>query len=110
MSEPARVTGGHGYGDALTALLDQICAGGARVKLPRRLAPGSVICLDFKTGPSDHHSVHARVVHARKEERGFNWLCGLCFEGVDPSETRRIDAYVEAERKRRETGFAMPRI
>ena len=109
MSEPARVS----VGDegSRPAMLDQICEGGARVKTSERLAPGAVVGIDFKTGAGEQqHSLSARVVHAFKDERGFNWYCGLSFVRVDPQESQRLADFIEAERKRRETGFAMPRI
>lgn len=107
MTQPARLAR---QGSSRTALLDNIGGGGACVKVAERLAPGTVVALDFSTGPSDRHSVHARVVHATREERGFNWQCGLCFVDLAPAESRRIADYVEAEGKRREVGFAMPRV
>jgi PilZ domain len=107
MSEPARLIVRNG--ESRNAVLDQISAGGARVKVAQKLQPGAVIGLDFKTSPSDHHTLHARVVHVLKEERGFSWHCGLCFVDADTRELQRIEAFVEAERKRREVGFAMPR-
>lgn len=107
MSEPARLTGRNG--ESRNAVLDQISAGGARVKVAQKLQPGTVVGIDFKTSPSDRHTLHARVVHVLKEERGFNWHCGLCFVDADSAELQRIAQFVEAERKRREVGFAMPR-
>ncbi|HEV2878098.1 MAG TPA: PilZ domain-containing protein [Candidatus Eremiobacteraceae bacterium] len=107
MSEPARLTVQRGQ--PRNALLDQICAGGARVKVAEKLQPGSVIGLDFKTSTGAHHTLHAKVIHVLKEERGFNYHCGLCFVNADSKELERIAEFVEEERKRRETGFAMPR-
>jgi c-di-GMP-binding flagellar brake protein YcgR len=107
MSEPVRVST---HGESRAAMLDEICAGGARVKISQRLSPGSVIGIDFTTAAGDHHALSARVVHALKDERGFAWRCGLCFIDAEPAETRRLDDYVEQERKRREVGFAMPRV
>jgi hypothetical protein len=107
MSEPARLILRQGVSH--NALLDQISAGGARVKVAEKLQPGAVIGLDFKTSVGAHHSLHARVVHILKEERGYNWHCGLCFVDADAQEVLRIADFVEQERKRRETGFAMPR-
>ncbi len=107
MSEPARLI--VKAGTTRNALLDQISAGGARVKVAEKLQPGVVIGLDFKTSTGTHHNLHARVVHVLKEERGYNWHCGLCFVNADAQETQRIAEFVEEERKRRETGFAMPR-
>jgi len=107
MSEPARLIVRQGVSH--NALLDQISAGGARVKVAEKLQPGAVIGLDFKTTVGAHHCLHARVVHVLKEERGYNWHCGLCFVDADAQEVQRIAEFVEAERKRRETGFAMPR-
>ncbi len=107
MSEPARVSTQRG--ESRAAMLDEICAGGARVKISQRLAPGSVIGIDFKTAAGGHHCLNARVVHALKDERGFAWRCGVCFIDAEPAQIRRLDDYVEEERKRREVGFAMPR-
>ncbi|MDQ6767597.1 MAG: PilZ domain-containing protein [Candidatus Eremiobacteraeota bacterium] len=108
MSEPARLT--LGRGESRSALLNQLCAGGARVKLSQRLQPGAVVDLDFKTGAGDHHHLHARVVHVLKEDRGYNYHCGLCFVETDAQAIQRLADYVEEERKRREVGFAMPRV
>ena len=108
MSEPARVSLGRGA--TRPAMLDQVSAGGARVKTSERLAPGTRIGIDFATGAGERHNLTALVVHALKEERGFNWHCGLCFVDVDPQEYRRLCDFVEAERGRREVGFAMPRV
>jgi len=107
MSEPARLVVRRG--ESCNALLDQISAGGARVKVAEKLQPGAVIALDFQTSPGAHHNLHARVVHVLKEERGYNWHCGLCFVDADAQEIARIAEFVEQERKRREVGFAMPR-
>ncbi len=105
MSEPARMIR---RGESHPAMLDEICAGGARVKSSQRLAPGAVIDIGFKTGLRDHHSLSARVVHAQKDD-GFAWRYGLCFVDAGPSEIRKLNEYVEEESKRRETGFATPR-
>lgn len=107
MSEPARLIMRQGVSH--NALLDQISAGGARVKVSEKLQPGAVIGLDFKTSVGAQHSLHARVVHVLKEERGYSWHCGLCFVDADAQEVQRIADFVDQERKRRETGFAMPR-
>ena len=106
MAEPVRLT--LEAGESRSAILYQIGAGGARVKVSQSLQPGAVIGVDFRTGAREYHRLKARVVHVVKEGRGFNWACGLCFEHVDPKEIQRIADYVEEERKRREVGFAMP--
>lgn len=108
MSEPARVSERSAPGQP--ALLEQICAGGAQVKVSKRLAPGTPIAIQFKTS-ADQRSYHlaAVVVHASKETRGFNWRCGVCFVDIDPAETKRLSAFVDAERKRREHGVAIAR-
>jgi len=108
MSEPARLS--IEGSPPRTAMLEQLCAGGAIVLVAERLAPGAHVTLDFKTGAGEQmHQLSALVVHALKEDRGFNWRCGLCFVGVDPQETQRLADFVDAERRRREIGFAMPR-
>ena len=107
MSEPARLIVRRGQ--SRNALLDQISAGGASVKVAEKLQPGAVIGVDFKTSPGAHHTMHARVVHVLKQERGYNWHCGLCFVDADAQELKRIAEFVEQERKRREIGFAIPR-
>ncbi len=108
MSEPARVTVGRNAPQG--AMLEEICAGGARVKMPHRLAPGTLIGIDFKTSAVEQtHNLNAVVVHAHKDERGFNWHCGLSFVDVTPQHTQRLAGFVEAERNRRAIGFATPR-
>jgi c-di-GMP-binding flagellar brake protein YcgR len=107
MSEPARVV--LHDGQACPAMLTQLGAGGARVALAKRLRPGDVIRVEFSIGVGGHRSVPAMVVHAAKEDRGYQWLCGLCFLDVDPRGDRRIAQFVEEEQHRRQVGFAMPR-
>ena len=106
MSEPARITFHNHTGQG--ALLEEICAGGARVKLPQRLAPGMRIGVQFKTSAGEQtYDLDAVVVHTLKEERGFGFRSGLCFVNANPRETQRLTAFVDAERKRRSTGVAM---
>ena len=108
MSEPARVTERNGQTQA--ALLE-ICAGGAQVKVSKRLAPGTAISIQFKTSAGEPpYDLTAVVIHTIKEERGFNWRCGICFVGTDPRETQRLSAFVDAERTRRQHGVAMSRV
>jgi len=109
MSEPARVTERNAQSQA--ALLEQICAGGARVKLSKRLAPGTAIGIQFKTSAGERtHDLNAVVVHSNKEERGFNWRCGICFVDADSRETQRLSAFVDEERTRRQHGVPMSRV
>jgi c-di-GMP-binding flagellar brake protein YcgR len=109
MSEPARVSERSALGQP--ALLEQICAGGAILKVSKRLTPGTAIGIQFKTSAGERsYDLSAIVVHATKEERGFNWRCGVCFINVDSRETQRLSAFVDAERKRREHGVAMARV
>lgn len=108
MSEPAKVI--HRNAAIQAALLEQICAGGARLKVASRLAPGTTIGLQFKTSAGERsYELVAVVVHTAKEDRGFNWRCGICFLGADAKETQRLSAFVDAERKRREHGIPMAR-
>ena len=107
MSEPVTVTVGDN--PPRNALLDEISDGGARLTIAVRPQPGSVIAIDFATSPGRRHTVRARVVRVAKEERGYNWHCGVSFIVADARELRQIADFVEQERKRRKTGFAMPR-
>lgn len=108
MSEPAKICQRNTV--AQPALLEQICAGGARVKLASRLSPGTTIGIQFKTSAGEpSYELSAVVVHTSREERGFSWRCGICFLHADPAETRRLSAFVDAERNRREHGVPMAR-
>jgi c-di-GMP-binding flagellar brake protein YcgR len=105
MSEPAKIVQN---GQTCPAMLTQVGAGGARVTLAKRLRPGDVVNVEF-TVVGGHRSLSAMVVYAAKEERGYQWLCGLSFIDVDARGDRRIGQFVEEEQHRRQTGFAMPR-
>lgn len=107
MSEPARITVGRG--EVRPAILTQLSAGGARVQSSCRLRPGDMLRVDFSIGVAEHCSHTAVVVHSVKEERGFQWIAGLCFVEVEPQGDRRIAEFVEEEHRRRQIGFAMPR-
>ena len=107
MSEPARIVSENG--ETVPAMLNQLSAGGARVRLAKRLRLGDVVRVEFSIGVAGHRGVTAMVVHVVKEERGYQWLCGLCFTDVDPRGDRHIAHFVEEEQRRRQTGFAMPR-
>lgn len=106
MSEPARVVAHDGQSYA--AMLTQLGAGGARVAVAKRLRPGDTVDVEISVGVG-RRSLPAMVVHATKEDRGYQWQCGLCFIEVDPRGDRRIAQFVEEEQRRRQVGFAMPR-
>lgn len=107
MSEPAKIVLPNG--ESCPGMLNQLSAGGARVALAKRLRPGDMVRVEFNVGVGEHRTVTGIVVHAMKEERGFQWLCGLSFVDVDPKGDRRIAQFVEEEQHRRHVGFAMPR-
>jgi hypothetical protein len=107
MSEPARITLRNG--EVRQAMLNQLGAGGARVALSQRLRPGDMLRIDFNTGIGARHSLTAMVVYAMKDERGYQWLCGLCFVEVEPRGDVRIGEFIEEEERRRRVGFAMPK-
>lgn len=90
-------------------MLNQLGAGGARIQLTQRLRPGDMVRLEFSIGVAEHYNPTAVVVHAEKEERGYQWLCGLSFIEVEPRGTKRIAQFIEEEQHRRQVGFAMPR-
>jgi c-di-GMP-binding flagellar brake protein YcgR len=107
MSEPARVL--LQDGDTRPVMLTQLGAGGARISLPQRLRPGDLVQLDFNVGVAERRQMTALVVHSMKDERAFQWMCGLSFVEVEPKGDRRIAEFVEEEQRRRQIGFAMPR-
>ncbi|HXW52316.1 MAG TPA: PilZ domain-containing protein [Candidatus Acidoferrales bacterium] len=107
MSEPARVTLHNG--EVVPAMLNQLGAGGARITLAKRLRLGDIVRVDFNMSVAGHRSMTAMVVHATKDERGYQWLCGVCFIDVEPKGDGGIALFVEEEQRRRRFGFAMPR-
>ncbi len=107
MSEPARIM--LSRGEVRPVMLNQLSAGGARITLAQRLRPGDMVSVEFSIGVADHYTLTAFVVHALKDERGYQWLCGLSFVDVEPKGERRIAEFVEEEQHRRQIGFAMPR-
>lgn len=107
MSEPTRLT--LPRGNSRQAILDQLCAGGARVQISEKLHLGDLVNLDFSTKAGQRHNLSARVVHGAKDEKGFQWRFGLQFVNIDPLEIQRLGDFVEEEKNRRRLGFEMPR-
>ncbi len=107
MSEPARII--LPKGEVCPVMLNQLSAGGARITLAQRLRPGDMVTVEFSIGVADRYNLTAIVVHAMKDERGYQWLCGLSFVEVEPRGEKRIAEFVEDEQHRRQIGFAMPR-
>jgi len=107
MSEPARIM--LSKGEVRPVMLNQLSGGGARITLAQRLRPGDMVTVEFSIGVADHYHLTAIVVHAMKDERGFQWLCGLSFVDVEPKGEKRIAEFIEEEQHRRQIGFAMPR-
>lgn len=106
MSEPARIV--LSKGEVCPVMLNQLSAAGARITLAQRLRPGDMVSVEFSIGVADHYKLAAIVVHAMKDERGYQWLCGLSFVDVERKGDRRIAGFVEEEQHRRQIGFAMP--
>jgi hypothetical protein len=107
MSEPARVT--LRSGRSRQVMLTQLGGGGARIVTTERLRPGDIVRLEFKIGIAEQHQHMAIVAHAAKDERGFQWMCGLSFLNLSAQGDPQLVEFIEEERKRRQIGFAVPR-
>ena len=105
MTEPARLSLPDGR--QVPVMLVQLSVGGARIQSSVRLIPGQTVILSVDIGLGLRHDITAQTLHVRKEQRGFYYVCGLCFVDIDPEKIRSIATYITDEQQRRHRGAAM---